>query len=50
MVNHLVVWPEVGAQVLGFHALKRALESAFGPMSTQPLSSQLYGCTPGSWT
>lgn len=47
MVNHLFVRPEVGAEVLGFNALKRALESAFGPLGAQALSSQVYGLYTG---
>ena len=47
MVNHLFVRPDVGADVLGFNALKGALESAFGPMSAQALSSQVYGLYTG---
>jgi proton-dependent oligopeptide transporter, POT family len=47
MVNHLFVRPDVGAEVLGFNALKRSLESAFGPMGTQALSSQVYGLYTG---
>jgi POT family proton-dependent oligopeptide transporter len=46
-VNHLFLQPEVGAQVLGFNALKGALEAAFGPMSTQAMSSQVYGLYTG---
>lgn len=47
MVNHLFIRPDVGAKVLGFNALKHALESAFGPMATQALSSQVYGLYTG---
>jgi len=47
MVNHLFVQPDVGAQVLGFNALKRTLETAFGPLSVQALSSQVYGLYTG---
>jgi proton-dependent oligopeptide transporter, POT family len=47
MVNHLFVRPDVGAEVLGFNALKHALETAFGPMSPQALSSQVYGLYTG---
>ncbi len=43
MVNHLFINPDVGQRVLGFNALKGALESAFGPLAVQPLSSQIYG-------
>ncbi len=47
MVNHLFVRPDVGAEVLGFNALKGALEAAFGPLSPQALSSQIYGLYTG---
>ncbi len=47
MVNHLFIRPDVGAEVLGFNALKHSLEAAFGPMSTQALSSQVYGLYTG---
>ncbi len=47
MLNHLFVRPDVGAEVLGFNALKGALESAFGSMTTQQLSSQVYGLYTG---
>jgi len=47
MVNHLFIRPDVGQRVLGFTALKGALEAAFGPMATQALSSQVYGLYTG---
>ena len=47
MVNHLFVRPDAGAEVLGFNALKRALETAFGTLSPQALSSQIYGLYTG---
>ena len=47
MVNHLFVRPDAGAEVLGFNALKHALESAFGVMTPQALSSQVYGLYTG---
>jgi POT family proton-dependent oligopeptide transporter len=47
MVNHLFVQPEVGQRVLGFTALKGGLESVFGPLGVQPLSSQIYGLYTG---
>jgi len=47
MVNHLFIRPDVGRAVLGFNALKHALEAAFGPMATQALSSQVYGLYTG---
>ena len=43
MVNYLFIKPDVGQEVLGFNAIKGALESIFGPLGTQPLSSQIYG-------
>jgi POT family proton-dependent oligopeptide transporter len=47
MVQHLFIRPDVGQKVLGFTALKGALETAFGPMATQALSSQVYGLYTG---
>jgi POT family proton-dependent oligopeptide transporter len=47
MVNHLFIRPDVGANVLGFNALKHALEAAFGPLPPQALSSQVYGLYTG---
>jgi len=43
MVNYLFIHPDVGQRVLGFTALKGGLESVFGPLAVQPLSSQIYG-------
>src|SRR5512137_2875623 len=43
MVNHLFLQPDVGAKVLGYNAIKGVLESIFGPMAIQPMSSQIYG-------
>lgn len=43
MVKHLFIQPDVGQNVLGFNALKGALEAIFGPLDVQPLSSQIYG-------
>ena len=43
MVNHLLVNPELGQRVLGFTMIRGAIESAFGPLAAQPLSSQIYG-------
>lgn len=43
MVNFLFIHPEVGRRVLGFNAIKGILESAYGPLAAQPLSSQIYG-------
>jgi POT family proton-dependent oligopeptide transporter len=43
MVNHLFLQPDVGQRVLGFTAVRGALEGIFGPLEAQPLSSQIYG-------
>jgi len=43
MVNFLFIQPDVGREVLGFNTVKGALEAVFGPLATQPLSSQIYG-------
>jgi POT family proton-dependent oligopeptide transporter len=43
MVNYLFIKPDVGREILGFNAIKGTLESIFGPLGTQPLSSQIYG-------
>lgn len=43
MVDHLFLRPDVGQKVLGFTILKSSLESIFGPLTIQPLSSQIYG-------
>ena len=47
MVNYLFVRPDAGADVLGFGALKHALETAFGVLTPQALSSQIYGLYTG---
>ncbi len=47
MTDYLLVRPEIGAQVLGFDALKSGLESVFGPLAAQPLASQIYGLYTG---
>ena len=47
MVTYLFVKPDVGNEVLGFNAVKSALEGAFGPLETQPLASQIYGLYTG---
>jgi proton-dependent oligopeptide transporter, POT family len=47
MVNHLFLQPDVGQKVLGFTAIKGALEGVFGPLAIQPLSSQIYGLYTG---
>jgi len=43
MVDHLFLRPDVGRNVLGFTLVKGGLESIFGPLEAQPLSSQIYG-------
>jgi proton-dependent oligopeptide transporter, POT family len=43
MVKYLFLQPDVGKEILGFNAIKGALESVFGPLAAQPLSSQIYG-------
>jgi proton-dependent oligopeptide transporter, POT family len=47
MVDHLFIRPDVGQHVLGFAALKGALEHVFGPLDAQPLASQVYGLYTG---
>ncbi|MDQ6638481.1 MAG: peptide MFS transporter [Pseudomonadota bacterium] len=47
MVNHLFVRPDAGAEVLGFNALRHSLETAFGVLTPQALSSQIYGLYTG---
>jgi len=47
MVNYLFIHPDVGQRVMGFTAVKGALESMFGPLAAQPLSSQIYGLYTG---
>jgi len=47
MVDHLFIRPDVGQRVLGFAAIKGALESVFGPLAAQPLSSHIYGLYTG---
>ncbi len=43
MVDYLFVRPDIGRELLGFNAIKGSLESVFGPLAIQPLSSQIYG-------
>ncbi len=43
MVDYLFLRPDIGREVLGFNAIKGGLESVFGPLAIQPLSSQIYG-------
>src|SRR6185295_12249154 len=46
MVKYLL-HPERAQTVIGFAGLKGALEFLFGPLDTQPLSSQIYGLYTG---
>ena len=43
MVNHLFIRPDVGQRLLGFNVVRHALETVYGPLAVQPLSSQIYG-------
>ncbi len=43
MVDHLFIRKDVGQAVLGFNEVRGVLESIFGPLAIQPLSSQIYG-------
>jgi len=47
MTDYLFVHPEIGQKVFGFAALRGGLEAAFGPMTAQPLASQIYGLYTG---
>jgi POT family proton-dependent oligopeptide transporter len=47
MVGHLFVRPDAGREVLGLASLRHALETAFGPLAPQALSSQVYGLYTG---
>lgn len=47
MTDYLFLRPNVGADVLGFNAVKGGLEAIFGPLAIQPLSSQIYGLYTG---
>jgi POT family proton-dependent oligopeptide transporter len=42
LVKYLLLPGQVDA-VIGYHAVKTALESLFGPLAPQPFASQLYG-------
>src|ERR1700712_2318285 len=46
MVKYLLQ-PETAQTVIGFASLRAALESLFGPLDIQPLSSQIYGLYTG---
>jgi proton-dependent oligopeptide transporter, POT family len=43
MVDYLFLRPNIGQEVFGFNAIRGGLESIFGPLAIQPLSSQIYG-------
>lgn len=47
MKSYLIANPEVADGVFGFRALRGILESGFGPLETQPLSSHIYGLYTG---
>ena len=48
MVNYLIHRVETGsAYVIGFAPLRHAIEAVFGPMTVQPLSSEIYGLYTG---
>jgi POT family proton-dependent oligopeptide transporter len=48
MVNYLIHRIETGSSyVVGFAPLRHAIESVFGPMTVQPLSSEIYGLYTG---
>jgi POT family proton-dependent oligopeptide transporter len=48
MVNYLIHRIETGSSyVIGFAPLRHAIESVFGPMTVQPLSSEIYGLYTG---
>lgn len=47
LVKYLLFDPERAARVTGFNAFRSLLESGFGPLEIQPLSSELYGLYTG---
>jgi POT family proton-dependent oligopeptide transporter len=47
MMNYLFAEIEKGVDVVGFQFLKLGLESVFGPLTNQALSSQIYGLYTG---
>ncbi len=47
MTKYLILQTQAGAYVFGFGPLRGAIESVFGPMAVQPLSSQIYGIYTG---
>jgi proton-dependent oligopeptide transporter, POT family len=42
-----LLWPEHSGNVIGLLTVKHALESLFGPLDVQPLSSQIWGLYTG---
>src|SRR5882757_10428934 len=46
MVKYLLL-PGHAEAILGYQAVKSALESIFGPLGTQPLASQIFGIYTG---
>ena len=46
LVKYLLL-PEHAQNILGYQAVKGALESVFGPLSPQPLASQIFGIYTG---
>jgi len=47
LTQHLIQSAQTGDTVIGFTALQAGLEFVFGPMSIQPLASQIYGLYTG---
>ena len=47
MTQHLITSIKAGTYVFGFGALQSALEAVFGPLTIQPLASQIYGLYTG---
>lgn len=43
MTKYLIQAAQTGTYVFGFGAIKSGLESVYGPLAIQPLSSQIYG-------
>jgi POT family proton-dependent oligopeptide transporter len=47
MTDYLLKAAETGAVIVGYPTLKAILESIFGPLAIQPMSSQIYGLYTG---
>src|SRR6476620_5653575 len=47
MTHHLIKNAETGTYIMGFAGLRGGLEAVFGPMTIQPLASQIYGIYTG---